>query len=157
MAEARTTLTLYPALADFVESQCCSAAGPSVSKRLNLLVEKYNAMMETAFSTRERLTSDEWVALDRMLTGVDFTRASDPAMIPAFVQRARNRGDASGETAAGRLAFKIEQAPVATLFAIADVIERFRLVEPKASNRTTAQFEAFVEEAGLDVAAPKRA
>lgn len=161
MAETRTTLTLYPTLEQFVAGQGCKAAGTSVSKRLNLLVEKYNAMLEAAFmpSSRERLTHDEWIALDRILASVDFSRASDAVMIPAFVLRARNRGDAgAGETAAGRLAFKIEQSPVASLFAMADVIERFRAAEPKAANRDVERFAAFIEQEELDVAAtPKRA
>lgn len=153
MAETRTTLTVYPATAAFLEGHRCAAVGDSASKRIDLMAARFAAIMDHAIATRDFPSPQEWVALDRAARDVTFDRAEDPLLLPAVVKLAIRRQPVAEHPGASAslssVSYKLDQAGPALLFGLADVLERWRVAVPAAGDRTAESFSGFADGLGL--------
>lgn len=159
MAETRTTLTIYPSAAAFLEGHRCAAAGNSASRRIDLMAARFMVILDHVVATRDFPSPQEWVALDRAARDVAFDRAEDPLLLPAVVKLAIRRqpvAEHPGASAAlSSVSYKLDQAGPALLFGLADVLERWRVAVPAVAERTAESFSEFA--AGLDLGATKTA
>lgn len=125
MSERRATLGIFTHTAAFLTSRSCRVAGRPMSKRLDLMAQRYTEMT-TALTASTTLTDPELATLAELVQSMSLRGIRDAGLLPGVVRRAM-RDAPDGGTALSSIAFKLERASNAALLAVVDACENVAL------------------------------
>ncbi|KZC39847.1 hypothetical protein RHOFW510R12_00975 [Rhodanobacter sp. FW510-R12] len=109
----------------------------TISKRIDRVVARYNALVREAMPRRLELTPAELVLLAELVSKTDLSEPDYAHILPVKLQQTADRGESKGADAAG-LAFRLRALKLGELLAVVDLVEQF-LGEVGEISRETAK------------------
>ena len=96
----------------------------TISKRIDRVVARYNALVREAMPRRLEFTPAELVLLAELVSTTDLAEPDYAHILPVKLQQAADRGEGRGADAGG-LAFRLRSLKLGELLAVVDLVEQF--------------------------------
>lgn len=109
----------------------------TISKRIDRVVARYNAMVREMLPRRLELTPAELVVLAELVSATDLAEPDYVHMLPVKLQQTADRGEGGGADLGG-LAYRLRSLKLGELLAVVDLVEQF-LGEAGGVSRETAK------------------